>query len=410
MKMIRKKNIYVLVFLFSIILQGVSTLQYLLKDEETYTINWLPQYMGVVLISIIITTVQYLNKQNKYKYALFILRFILLLIVHFPTGIYIGLKQMLLFAFLLDLSFFLSFPLNLSISILSFLAIYVVSTISQFWAMQIPFPLIHDFIYISLYTLLTIFMFTICSNTYDSYSRHENQLNRLNQTITKLTDANSGFQHYIRIVEEKSSEDERNRIIREIHDSIGYTLTTIMMLSTSIIESGIVNENTNLKEVLNNITTYAKSGLKDMRIVLRILKIKKEGIKSDLIQLKRMIKAFEKATDVNVRLEFGNSPNNFKEEVSHLVFRLIQEGMINSLRHGLATMVDVFLFIENQNLIITISDNGKGFNEMTPGLGLKGIKERLIKINGDFSISNNKTGVTLRIKIPMNKVVEYEAD
>ena len=404
MKMIKKRNIYVLVFLFSILLQGLSILQYIWKNEEIYTFNWLPQFILIVIFSIITTIVQYFIKNNKVRYYIFIIRFVLILIIHFPVGIYIGLKQMFLFSFLLDLSFFISFPVNSLFSIFSFFSIYLISIISQVRAKNIPLPELHNFVYISIYSLLVIFIFTLFKYFYDSYSVHENQITRLNQTINKLTDANSGFQHYIRIVEEKSTEDERNRIIREIHDSIGYTLTTIMMLSTSIMESEKVNLSSNHQQVLNNIKTYAKSGLNDMRIVLRLLKVKKKKVESDLIQLNRMVKAFEKATDVKIRLEFGNAPNKFKEEVSHLIFRLVQEGMINSLRHGLATNVDIFLFIESQKLIITISDNGRGFSEMTPGIGLKGMKERLNKIDGDISISNSKIGVTLRIKIPMDKV------
>ena len=223
-----------------------------------------------------------------------------------------------------------------------------------------------------------------------------------------MTDANSGFQHYIRVIGEKSSEDERNRIIREIHDSIGYTLTTTMMLSTSVLESEKQNLNPNLTEVFKNITAHAKSGLNDMRIVLRILKVKKEKKEPDLIQLKKIVKAFENATNVKIRLDCGNAPNNFSEEISHLVFRLVQEGMINSLRHGLATVVDIFLFVENNNLIITINDNGKGFKDMNPGLGIKGINERLKKLHGEFSISNSVIGVTMRIKIPLNESSDNE--
>ncbi|MBF9014005.1 MULTISPECIES: sensor histidine kinase [unclassified Oceanispirochaeta] len=288
-------------------------------------------------------------------------------------------------------------------SICSFMTIYMVSIISRFSAQDIPLPVFHDILYVFIFSFLAIFFFTFSKYNFDSYSHMVNRVSHLEKTIKKLTDANSGFQNYLQITEKKSTEDERNRIIREIHDSIGYTLTTVMMLSMSILESNELNIDNKIKKVLNNINSSAKSGLNDMRIVLRILKIKKEDKESDLSKLRKMVRAFEMATNIEVRLEYGNSPSNYSKEVSHFVFRLIQEGMVNSLRHGHATKIDVYLFIENKYLIISIWDNGKGFNELSLGIGLKGMEERLKKINGTFSISNNTTGVSLRIEIPMNK-------
>ena len=402
--MIKKRSIYILIFLLSVLLQGISILQYFWKNEEQHIINWVSQYIIIVIASILFTSIQYIITNNKYRYILFILRFVLILIIHFPVTIYIGLKQMFIFSFLLDLSFLIAFPINTILSVLSFLIVYFISSVSQYWAMKIPLPELHDILYISIYSFLAIFIFSLFKYFYDSYTATENQINRLNQTINKLTDANTGFQHYIQVVEKKSTKEERNRIIREIHDSIGYTLTTVMMLSTSILESQKGNPEFKLKETLEEINNSAKSGLNDMRIVLRILKIKKENKESDLSQLNQMVKAFEKATNLEVRLNFTNIPINFSDEISHLVFRLIQEGMINALRHGLASLVEIFLFIDNDNLIITISDNGKGFKNLSPGIGLKGIKERLEKINGSFSITNSTMGVTLRIILPMGKV------
>jgi len=369
---------------------------------EEYDFNWLQQYYVVVIISILLTLLILLIKINKYLYIFFILRFILILITFVPSGIYFGLKQLFLIAFFLDVSFYYQFPKNIIISTLSFLSVYLLSIGSRVTSQNIPLPVFHDVVYMSIFSLFAILIFTLLKYFYDSFSSNENQVIRLNKTINKLTDANSGFQHYIRVIGKKSSEDERNRIIREIHDSIGYTLTTTMMLSMSVLESEKQNLNPNLTEAFKNINAYAKSGLNDMRIVLRILKVKKEKKEPDLIQLKKIVKAFENATNIKIRMDCGNAPNNFSDEVSHLVFRLVQEGMINSLRHGLATVVDIFLFVENNNLIITINDNGKGFKDMNPGLGIKGINERLHKLQGEFSISNSAIGVTLRIKIPLD--------
>ncbi|MBT3274486.1 MAG: hypothetical protein HN368_15120, partial [Spirochaetales bacterium] len=267
-----------------------------------------------------------------------------------------------------------------------------------------------DILYVSIFAFILIFLFSFFRYFYDYFTKDYNRIEYLNKTINSLTDANTGFQHYIQIAEEKSSEDERNRIIREVHDSTGYTLTTIIMLSASVLESQSKSIPEELREILSNIHTYAKNGLTDIRIALRILKVKKVNVETDLEKLDRMVTAFRRATNVAIMIDYGNLNKNYASNVSHLTFRLIQEGMVNSLRHGMATEIGIQLFEENYNLIITIIDNGTGFKELALGIGLAGMKERIEKIRGDFTIISSGKGVTLRASIPLYRISTHGAD
>jgi signal transduction histidine kinase len=399
-----RKYIHWIVFAISSLMQGLSIFQYHWKNTESYSFNWLGQYYAVATLSILLTLAIFIIPKNTYRSIFFLVRFVLVMIVYLPSSLYIGMKLFFLIALFLDISFFLTFPGNLIASVSAFLAVYAASLGSRLTAQKIPLPLFHDLLFISMVSLSAIAFFTVFKYFYDAFLDSEERLERINQTIVKLTDANSGFQHYIRIVGEKSSEDERNRIIREIHDSIGYTLTTTMMLAASALETEEPTLSPLLKETLNNIHAHARSGLNDMRIVLRILKNKKKR-EPDLIKLKKIVSTFEKATNIKIRLVYGNAPNNFGEELANLVFRLIQEGMINSLRHGMATRIDIFLTVDKGSLIITINDDGKGFKDIVPGIGLKGIRERVRTFNGEFSITSSGSGATLRIVIPMNQTV-----
>jgi len=402
--MIKKENLYFILLILSITLQLLSILQYYLKNEEYYRFDWKIQFIAVVIISVILTCIQYSIDKPKLNYTFLTIRFIMIFIVYLPTGIYIGLKQMFIFAFLIDMSFLLPIPCNSIFSVISFFTVFFLTALSYFWTRRIPIPVLHDALYIFLYSLIIIFCASFFRYFYSVYMKTNNMIKQMNNTINNLTDANTGFQHYIRVAEEKSSDDERNRIIREIHDSIGYTLTTIMMLSECSIESAKTASSPELAESLTNINKYAKNGLTDIRIALRVLKVKKQQTESDLEQITKMIRAFEKATDINVNIDYSSLPQNFKKGTSHIIFRLIQESMINSLRHGLATEILIRFIKDNTNFIITISDNGKGFEELQLGIGLKGIKERLKRIMGDFTIYSSKSGVTLRVSIPIEKV------
>ena len=146
-----------MIFPFSLLLQGFSILQYLWNNVEVYRFDWLKQYYVVVLISIILTTLIYLIQAEKYRYILFILRFILILIAYLPSGIYIGLKQLFIIAFFLDLCFFFPFPKNSIIATLTFLSVYILSIWSRITAHNIPLPVFHDILYMSIFSLFAIF-------------------------------------------------------------------------------------------------------------------------------------------------------------------------------------------------------------------------------------------------------------
>ena len=391
---------------FSVFLQAMSILQYYLKNEEYHIIKWVPQYGGILVASILLTIFQYTTKHVQVRGPISLIRLVLLLIGYLPSGVYMGLKQLFLFAFLIDMSFLFTFPVNAIASVLSFVSVTGGTALSLHWTKNTPLFVLADFLYVTLFSSILIFVFTLFRIFLDSYTKDRLHIEYLKKTINKLTDANTGFQHYIQIAEEKSSEDERNRIIREIHDSIGYTLTTIIMLSTSILELREEAPAATIKDVMSNISAYAKNGLTDIRIALRILKVKKDVDESDLDKLERMIAAFKRATNLEIAIDYGNLNRDYSNDISHLVFRLIQESMVNSLRHGLATEISIYLFEENERVIVTVSDNGRGFSDLSLGIGLNGIKERIDRANGDFAITSNN-GVTLRASIPLTKVKQH---
>lgn len=398
--MTKRKSVDFVILTLSVLMQSVSILHYYFATGEKYVFNWRAQFIVVAGLSIILTVLQYLSPGKKVSGFSFTVRFVALLIIYIPTVLYVNLKQLFLLAFLLDMVYLIATPVNIILATLSFLTIFVSSILNQKLTGLNQFPHPDKVTYLLVYTLISITIFFIFKLFLDRSIKVFNQMSQMNKTINKLTDANSGFQNYIQIIEKKSSEDERNRIIREIHDSIGYTLTTIIMQSTSVLESGNSRLDKSIVEIFSNINSYAREGLKDMRIVLRLLKDKKERKLSDIEEIRKMINAFEKATNISVRLELGNIPMNFDPSVSHVIFRLIQEGMINALRHGMASIIEIAFFKGENSIVITITDNGKGFRSISPGIGLKGIHERLEKVNGRYSISSSTRGTTLRITIP----------
>ncbi len=398
----RRKNAYTrIIFIISILLHGGSLLLTDLTENPDIHPSWDIQFTWIIILSSVLTVVVYFHPRQGTKITVFILRFILIFVVYLPTGIRMGAGQTFITAFILDLAFLSSYPLNLGLGMGTILTVSLFSELSRSLSIGIPPQTLPEIIS-NIFSLLLLLLFaSFFEQIHQKLGEKEKRIANLLATINKLTDANTGFQHYVKVVEVKSSEDERNRIIRELHDSLGYTMTSIIMLSESGIKMSQQEGKSEIEELFSHISNSSKTGLTDIRIALRIMKPKKPDKLSNSKKLKELIAAFERATNVRIILEYNFISDNISPESFHLIFRLIQEGMINSFRHGEATIVKIRLFQGESKCIVSISDNGKGFGELSVGLGLKGIEERISRIDGEFSIYNTSEGVTLRAVVPV---------
>jgi signal transduction histidine kinase len=105
-------------------------------------------------------------------------------------------------------------------------------------------------------------------------------------------------------------------------------------------------------------------------------------------------------------LELPLAEAKFSEEFKITIYRIIQEGLNNILRHSRATMVSLTLMEKSDTLEIELKDNGAGIPkdkvESSDSLGLIGIKERVLHWNGVFEVSGKEgEGTTLRFRMPL---------
>ncbi|MDY7027225.1 MAG: sensor histidine kinase, partial [Spirochaetota bacterium] len=86
-----------------------------------------------------------------------------------------------------------------------------------------------------------------------------------------------------------------------------------------------------------------------------------------------------------------------------ILFRIIQEGLTNSFRHGQADMVRITLWIENRCLFLTILDNGRSTFKIVEGIGISGMRERVEQIGGTISFHNYPDGFKVRTVLPLTE-------
>lgn len=200
-------------------------------------------------------------------------------------------------------------------------------------------------------------------------------------------------------IEEISLLKERNRIAREIHDTLGHTLTgAIIQLEAAKKLINIDQEKTRL--AIEKTQQITRDGFLEVRRAIHALKplLIEDGNLKDALEA-----LFEKVeNDFNVTIERhikGDSP--IEESCKVSLYRMVQESMTNSIRHGHASRI-VLSFENRENYVeISIHDNGVGCERIEEGNGLKGIRERVFYHHGKISIkSKTNEGFHLKIVIP----------
>jgi len=202
-------------------------------------------------------------------------------------------------------------------------------------------------------------------------------------------------------------EEEQIRISREIHDEIGQLLAATKFTIISAdkrINRSVLEAKSSLAEALQLLETTVQS-VRRISSGLRPLMLDDLGL---IPAIEAHTKEFAKQTSITVSFS-SELPSDFliEKNIATPVFRIYQELLTNVLKHSGADNVIANFIVENDHFVLTVKDNGKGFE---PGdirskktFGLLGIKERLILLKGNFTIDSSPgSGALIIIKIPLS--------
>lgn len=206
-------------------------------------------------------------------------------------------------------------------------------------------------------------------------------MEQLRESLVRLTSANVDFQDYAVSAEKKGIEEERHRITREIHDTMGYTLTSIMMM-TKAAEELIDNDSEMLRDLLQEARGQCQEAMTETRRTLHAFWELKTPRPTFRNQVWKIVRTFEFTSGIQVRLEFRNLPEIYSEEIERVLYRTLQEGLTNAFRHGRATEVTVLFWYDGRDISILIQDNGVGSAKFEEDIGIRGMKERFEPLGG----------------------------
>ncbi|MEM7338293.1 MAG: histidine kinase [Actinomycetota bacterium] len=205
---------------------------------------------------------------------------------------------------------------------------------------------------------------------------------------------------------EMAAVDERQRLARELHDSVSQTLWTASLLASALAEQEF--DDPDVAGQVSSIRTLTRGALAEMRTLL--LELRPQAMEEARLHelLDHLIAGLESRREVRVEADL-HVIDAVPIEAKHGIYRIAQEAFNNISRHAGATQVRVTLVRRRSTVELTIADNGRGFGDdesRSDRLGLAIMRERAADMNAAFDVaSNDGEGTTVRVAVPLQSGV-----
>ncbi len=206
-------------------------------------------------------------------------------------------------------------------------------------------------------------------------------------------------------VESLATELERTRIAREIHDSLGHTLTSLN-IQLEVARKLAERDPQQAHQALTLAKQLAGQTLSDVRQAVQSIR---SPVLNLMIAIPDMVSQLKQlhGLDIQTELNTGDLPPS----ISYHLYRITQECLTNVIKHAQARHVRVHLHQKRDSITLSVSDDGRGMptDSRYSGFGIKGITERTDALNGKLSIfSEPGFGTRIEINIPLE--AEYLED
>ncbi|MEJ5309816.1 MAG: sensor histidine kinase [Anaerolineae bacterium] len=208
--------------------------------------------------------------------------------------------------------------------------------------------------------------------------------------------------------------EERNRLARELHDSVKQHLFSLAMTASAIrthfetlerapetISSATI---TALSDMVREIETAAQHAQRETTRLIEDLRpgsLQEQGLAAALNDYTLLFGAQE---HLLIYLEVSGDDKRLPPAVAEALYRVVQEALHNVARHAKATRVDVHLRSSVERVTLTIEDNGIGFDtaQRSPGLGLANMQERMLNVGGRLTLeSQSGVGTTIMAEVEL---------
>ena len=217
----------------------------------------------------------------------------------------------------------------------------------------------------------------------------------------------------------RTQDEERRRIGRDLHDSLGQNLAVLKMKLDSLLAKSHENHSNDAKD-LRQCAQLTEDAVKEVRTISYLLyppMLEEMGLKSAIPwYLEGFMKRSGIVTDFEISPDFKRLPS----DIELALFRVLQESLTNVHRHSGSPTADVRLFVNEGAVVLKIIDQGHGVNAQDSeksgqdwigalGVGLRGMSERMRQVGGSLEVSSTADGTIVTATVPIPEAIETEA-
>jgi two-component system sensor histidine kinase UhpB len=197
----------------------------------------------------------------------------------------------------------------------------------------------------------------------------------------------------------KAQEEERKRVARDLHDEVNQALTALLLRLEAAAQLAPPELQAELDET-KQLANRAMAELLDLARQLRPTALDDHGLAAAIAG---HVRAHDRRGQAKTHLDLDPTIQDLPQEIETVIYRVAQEAMTNAARHSGARRIDVSLGRVDSRVVLEVSDDGKGFAfaEERKGLGLSGMRERALLVDGTLEIDSRPgRGTTVRLEVP----------
>lgn len=221
--------------------------------------------------------------------------------------------------------------------------------------------------------------------------------------LTELREAHQQLQEYAMRVEELAVVEERNRLAREMHDTLGHRLT-VAAVQLEGAQRLCALDQEKAASMVGTVRDQVRDALRELRDTVAALRTPIEADLQLRSSVQRLVAYFEEATGLTVHRVLPEAMPNLPESYRMALYRATQEALTNIQKHAGASQAWLVMAVSDAAITLTVSDNGRGVTRggQQTGFGLRGLRERAGQLGGDLYVEPRKGGGTqLSFRLPL---------
>lgn len=236
--------------------------------------------------------------------------------------------------------------------------------------------------------------------SFDYIQGYKDLMKEMKNKNKELIKLNKQISEYALKVEELAIVKERNRIARDVHDTLGHTLVSIITLAEAL-DLTYGKDEFRARKIIKDLASISKIGMNELRRSI-------SGIALESLGANHLIKAVSQLAErlshsgLSIDLTCEGSSGYVDREMSDNLFKVCQEAVTNSIKHGNACNVKIMFIFNKASVKLFIFDDGNGCSAIRKGNGLSGMEERISKLSGRIVFgSDGEKGFNIHIEVPL---------